>query len=152
MNSEQQHLLKELSKLGEVKYFNSLLERFAHHFANLDVDALGEFLDESLLYDGITKSQYLNLIENQLKRYKTEPITSLEYMSGKCRGCKKGCSGYIFADNLNKQYYALVLESIGAQITFLMECFNLDTSDAYKDYEQLCIKPTIPDGADNIPF
>ena len=128
-------------------------DSFAKYFSNLDLDGLNKLLDEDLKYDGISKFEYLEFIREVFLGLKNENLSTLKVVKGKCSGCKVGCEGFVFINDLNKIYYSIVIEIKNSKIHNFIECYNFDVSHNLKDFEQIEIKPfKLKDWNSELPF
>jgi hypothetical protein len=145
MTPEQLKLIKQLAKLGEVtfvKKFEDPKDTFAYYFSILDINGIDSVLNNQNDYDGITKSEYLNLIKEQFVSLNKNGIYSLKAIPGVCDGCEKGCSGFTFLDEKDGFYSDFIIETKNAEIVNFMECFNLiNEVDVPNKKEQILIKP-----------
>jgi hypothetical protein len=69
MDAEKRKLIQQLEEIGEVTFVKKAynqLESFAHYFSKLDINGLENVLSNQNNYDGITKREYLELIEKSL--------------------------------------------------------------------------------------
>ena len=101
MDAEKRKLIQQLEEIGEVTFVKKAenqLEAFAHYFSKLDINGLENVLSNQNNYDGITKQEYLDLIEKHFISLKNYGIQSLKAIPGVCDGCEKGCSGFTFLD------------------------------------------------------
>jgi hypothetical protein len=145
MDTEKQKLLNELAKMGEVtfvKKFENPIDSFAYYFSNLDINGIDSILSNQNYYDGITKEEYLELIENHFFSLKNNGIQSLKAIPGVCDGCEKGCSGFTFLDEKDGFFMDFMVKIKDSEIVNLMECFNLvNEVDVPNKIEQITIKP-----------
>ena len=141
MDEEKKKLLEKLSEFGEVNLFQNIKDAFSYYFSNLDIIGLGGLLDGDRKFDGISKYEYLKLINNVFEQSKLEGIDKFNSYSGKCSGCKKGCEGYIFVDEKNKIFYNIVIEVKDSKIYDLIECYDFNTPFNINDFDQIEIKP-----------
>ena len=145
METEKQKLLNELAKMGEVtfvKKFENPIDSFAYYFSNLDINGIDSILSDQNYYDGITKQEYLELIEKQFFSIKNNGIQSLKAIPGVCDGCEKGCSGFTFLDEKDGFFMDFMVKIKDSEIVNLMECFNLvNEVDVPNKIEQITIKP-----------
>ena len=145
MTPEQLKLIKQLAKLGEVtfvKKFEDPKDTFAYYFSILDINGIDSILNNQNDYDGITKSEYLNLIKEQFVSLNKNGIYSLKAIPGVCDGCEKGCSGFTFLDEKDGFYSDFIIETKNAEIVNFMECFNLKNDvQIINKKELITIKP-----------
>jgi hypothetical protein len=135
------------------KHEINVSDSFVKYFSNLDIDGLSQLLDEDLKYDGISKVEYLELIRKVFLGLKNENLSTLKAVKGKCSGCKVGCEGFLFINELNKIYYNIVIEIKNSKIHNFIECYNFDVSYNLKDFEQIEIKPfKLKDWNSELPF
>ena len=81
MHNKYNFLIQQLEELGEVTFVKKAenpLQAFAHYFSKLDVNGLENVLSNQNNYDGITKHEYLELIEKQFISLKNNGIHSLK--------------------------------------------------------------------------
>ena len=157
MNSEQLTLIKQLAQLGDVtsvKKTENPIDSFAHYFSKLDINGLGTVLSDQNYYDGITKQEYLELIEKQFFSLKNNGIQSLKAIPGVCNGCEKGCSGFTFLDEKDGFFMDFMIKINDSEIVNLMECFNLvNEVEITNKLEQITVKPfTLDTDNDKVPF
>ncbi len=157
MTPEQLKLIKQLAKLGEVtfvKKFEDPKDTFAYYFSILDINGIDSVLNNQNDYDGITKSEYLNLIKEQFVSLNKNGIYSLKAIPGVCDGCEKGCSGFTFLDEKDGFYSDFIIETKNAEIVNFMECFNLiNEVDVPNKKEQILIKPfKLDSDSYDVPF
>jgi hypothetical protein len=157
MTPEQLKLLQQLSELGDVtivKKTENPIDSFAHYFSKLDINGLGTVLSNQNYYDGITKQEYLELIEKQFFSPKNNGIQSLKAIPGVCDGCEKGCSGFTFLDEKDGFFMDFMVKIKDSEIVNLMECFNLvNEVEIPNKLEQITVKPfTLDTDNDKIPF
>jgi hypothetical protein len=120
----------------------------------LDINGLGTVLSNQNYYDGITKQEYLELIEKQFFSLKNNGIESLKAIPGVCDGCEKGCSGFTFLDEKDGFFMDFMVKIKDSEIVNLMECFNLvNEVEIPNKLEQITVKPfTLDTDNDKIPF
>lgn len=147
MNIEQKRLLKKLEVILDSKFeklFEGAHEGFAYYFSKFDIEGIKRLLSGDRSYDGVSKDHYINLISKAFKVLNSKGVNSFNALSGKCNGCKKGCSGYTFIDSKTGIYVDLIMEVEKSEIINFMECYDLKNSEeiSYKK-ERLVIKSTI---------
>lgn len=153
MDEEKKKLLDKLSLLGEVNLFQNINDAFSYYFSNLDIVGLGNLLENNKKFDGVSKDEYLKLIDSVFIKLKIEGINKLLSYNGICSGCKKDCNGYVFVEKKNKIFFNLVIEVKDSKIHDLIECYNFTTSFNLDDFEQIEIKPfKLKDWSSNVPF
>ena len=157
MDLNKLKLLKQLKELGEVtfvKKFENPIDSFAYYFSKLDINGLGTVLSNKNYYDGITKQEYLELIEKQFVSLKNNGIQSLKAIPGVCDGCEKGCFGFTFLDEKDGFFMDFMVKVKDSEIVNLMECFNLvNEVEIPNKLEQIIVKPfTLDTDNDKIPF
>ncbi len=157
MTPKQLKLIKQLSKLGEMiflKKFEDPKDAFAYYFSILDINGIDSVLNNQNDYDGITKSEYLNLIKEQFVSLNKNSIYSLKAIPGICDGCEKGCSGFTFLDEKDGFYSDFIIETKNAEIINFKECFNfINVVDVPNKKEQIYIKPiSLDTDNDEVPF
>lgn len=94
-------------------------EKFVYYFKQLDFTGIKELLNHN------PKCFYIELINEEFKKLKSEGITSLEAYPGKCDKCHMGYKGFTFIDQKSGFFIDLILESRFGEITFINECFDL---------------------------
>lgn len=107
------------SQNGTVKY------DFAHFFSNLNSIGLASLLKDDVLYDELPKDDWIALFEKQFKSFRKNNINHLNSIPGICSGCKKGCSGYTFLDEVDGFYVDMVFEANKEGNFDFTECVNL---------------------------
>lgn len=156
MNTEQKKLLKQLDQMGDVVFVKNIenpKKTFAYHFSLLDIEGLDTILSDKNYYDGVSKSHYINLIKIQFESLKEEGIHHLEPIPGICSGCKKGCSGYTFLDEVNGFYVDLAIEVTEHGNIDFTDCVNLKNQiKVANKKEQIFIKPIPYPDCDEVPF
>lgn len=128
MDSEKRKLIQQLEEIGEVTFVKKAenpLEGFAHYFSKLDINGLENVLSNQNDYDGLTKPEYLELIEEHFVSLKKNGIHSLKSIPGVCDGCEKGCSGFTFLDEKDGFFMDFMVKVKDSEIVDFMECYNL---------------------------
>lgn len=157
MDAAKRKLIQQLEEIGEVTFVKKAenpLEAFAHYFSKLDINGLENVLSNQNSYDGITKQEYLELIEKHFVRLKNNGIHSLKYIPGVCDGCEKGCSGFTFLDEKDGFFMDFMVMVNDSEIINFMECYNLKNEvEIPNKLEQIFVK-TFSLGTDNdeVPF
>jgi hypothetical protein len=82
-------------------------------------------LKEEVLYDELSKQVWIALFEKQFESFKRNNIHYLKPVVGICSGCKNGCSGYTFLDEVSGFYVDFVLELNEQGSIDFTECVNL---------------------------
>ena len=157
MTPDQLKLIHQLEELGEVTFVKKAenpLEAFAHYFSKLDINGLENVLSNQNNYDGISKQEYLELIEKHFVSLKNKGINSLKAIPGVCDGCEKGCSGFTFLDEKDGFFMDFMIKVKDSEIVNFMECYNLKNDiEIPNKLEQIFIKPFILDtDNDEFPF
>ncbi len=157
MDAEKRKLIQQLEELGEVTFVKKAenpLEAFAHYFSKLDVNGLENVLSNQNNYDGITKQEYLDLIEKHFVSLKNNGIKSLKAIPGVCVGCEKGCSGFTFLDEKDGFFMDFMIKVIDSEIVNFMECYNLKNEvEIPNKLEQIFVKPfSLDTDNDEVPF
>jgi hypothetical protein len=106
-------------------YKSSLITHFTHYFSNLNSIGLASLLNDDDLYDDIPKEDWIPLFEKQFDSFKKNNIHYLKPVVGICSGCKKGCSGTTFLDEVNGFYVDFVIEVNEEGAIDFTECVNL---------------------------
>lgn len=108
----------------ELLYKDSIAT-FVDYFSNLDSNGLASILEDDVLYDEQSKQDWIALFEKQFESFKRNNIHYLKPFAGICSGCKKGCSGYTFLDEVSGFYVDLVFEANKVGDIDFTECVNL---------------------------
>jgi hypothetical protein len=109
---------------NELLYKDSIAA-FVHYFSLLDSKGLSSVLKEEVLYDELSKQVWIALFEKQFESFKRNNIHYLKPVVGICSGCKNGCSGYTFLDEVSGFYVDFVLELNEQGSIDFTECVNL---------------------------
>ena len=96
-----------------------------HYFSLLDSKGLASILKDNIIYDELSKQDWIALFEKQSESFKRNNIHYLNPVAGICSGCKKGCSGYTFLDDVNGFYIDIVFEVTKNGTIDFTECVNL---------------------------
>lgn len=157
MDSEKRKLIQQLEKIGEVTFVKKVenpLEAFAHYFSKLDINGLENVLSNQNSYDGITKQEYLELIEKHFVRLKNNGIHSLKSIPGVCDSCEKGCNGFTFLDEKNGFFMDFIVKVSDSKIINFMECYNLKNEvEIPNKFEQIFVKTfSLDTDNDEVPF
>lgn len=114
-----------MNKLTSTSQNSIVISDFAYFFSNLNSIGLASILKDDILYDEITKGDWIALFEKQFESLKRNNIHYLKPIPGICSGCKKGCSGYTFLDEVNGFYVDFVIEVNENGTIDFTECVNL---------------------------
>ena len=157
MDAEKRKLIQQLKEIGEVTFVKKAenpLEAFAHYFSKLDIHGLENVLSNQNNYDGISKQEYLELIEKSFVSLKDYGIQSLKAIPGFCDGCEKGCSGFTFLDEKDGFFLDFMVKVKDSEIVNFMECYNLKNEfEIPNKLEQIFVKPfTLDTDNDEVPF
>jgi len=105
--------------------FNNERETFVHYFSLLDSKGLASILKDNVLYDEQSKQDWIILFENQFESFRENNINHLNSIPGICSGCKNGCSGYTFLDEVDGFYIDIVIDVNEDGAIDFTECVNL---------------------------
>jgi len=157
MDAEKRKLIHQLEEIGEVTFVKKAenpLQAFAHYFSKLDINGLDNVLSNQNNYDGITKQEYLELIEKHFISLKNNGIQSLKAIPGVCDGCEKGCSGFTFLDEKDGFYMDFMVKVNDSEIVNFMECYNLvNEVEIPNKLEHISVKPfSLDTDNDELPF
>ncbi len=114
-----------MNKLSNTSQNSTVKLDFAHFFSNLNSKGLASLLKDDVLYDEQSKQVWIALFEKQFESFKRNNISYLKPIVGVCTGCKKGCSGYTFLDEVNGFYVDFVIEVNEEGAIDFTECVNL---------------------------
>ncbi len=114
-----------MNKLFNTSKYSTVKSDFAHFFSNLNSIGLASLLKDDILYDELSKDDWIALFEKQFESFKRNNIHYLEPIVGVCTGCKKGCSGYTFLDEVDRFYVDLVIEVNKEGTIDFTECVHL---------------------------
>ena len=117
---------KLVSKSKIKSVFKEDITAFVYYFSQLDSKGLASILKDDVLYDEQSKKDWIALFEKQFESFKRNNIHYLTPVAGICSGCKKGCSGYTFLDEVNGFYVDFVIEVNGNGTIDFTECVNLN--------------------------
>jgi len=154
---KQLKLIRQLEEIGEVTFVKKAenpLESFAHYFSKLDIHGLANVLSNQNNYDGISKQEYLELIEKHFVSLKNHGIQSLKAIPGVCDGCEKGCSGFTFLYEKGGFFMDFMIKVKDSEIVDLMECYNLiNEVEIPNKLEHITVKPfSLDTDNDEVPF
>ena len=127
---------------------------FVHYFSYLDSKGLASVLKNDVAYDELSKQDWIVLFGKLFESFMSHNIHYLKPISGICSGCKNGCSGYTFLDEVGGFYVDLAIEiSEDGNIDFT-DCVNLKSeSNADNKKEQIFINETSDnDDSNQYPF
>lgn len=142
-----------MNKLSNTSQNSSVKSDFAHLFSNLNSIGLASLLKDDILYDELSKDDWIALFEKQFKSFKRNNIHYFKTISGICSGCKKGCSGYTFLDEVNGFYVDLAIEVTEHGNIDFTDCVNLKNQiKVANKKEQIFIKPIPYPDCDEVPF
>jgi hypothetical protein len=114
-----------MNKLFNTSQNSTVKSDFAHFFSNLNSIGLASLLKDDVLYDELPKDDWIALFEKQFESFKRNDIHYLKPVAGFCSGCKKGCSGYTFLDEVSGFYVDFVIEVNEEGTIDFTECVNL---------------------------
>jgi predicted metal-binding protein len=114
-----------MNKLSNTSQNSSVKSDFAHFFSNLNSIGLASLLKDDILYNELSKDDWIALFEKQFESFKRNNVHYLNPKPGVCEECKKGCEGFTFLDEDSGFYVDLVIESNGAIIVDFTDCVNL---------------------------
>jgi hypothetical protein len=157
MDADKRKLIQQLEEIGEVTFVKKTenpLYAFAHYFSKLDINGLDNVLSNQNSYDGITKQEYLELIEKHFVSLKDNGIQTLRAIPGVCDGCEKGCSGFTFLDEKGGFFMDFMIMVNDSEIINFMECYNLKNEvEIPNKLEQIFVKTfSLDTDNDEIPF
>jgi len=122
--------------------FSEPLNTFATHFTQLNLKGIADWLSEAHTFDGVSKAEYLALLEAHFESLRAHGIHRLKAYPGHCIGCMKGCTGFTFIDPKDGFYTDLVITIHKELVTDLTECNNfVNTQEHPHKTEYLYIKP-----------
>lgn len=116
---------KLVSKSKIKSVFKEDITAFVYYFSLLDSKGLASILKDEVLYDEQSKQDWIALFEKQFKSFRNNNINHLNPIPGICSGCKKGCSGYTFLDEVDGFYVDMVYEANKEGNFDFTECVNL---------------------------
>lgn len=141
-------------EIKKTSILNGPKETFANYFSTMDVIGLTSFLKDDVLYDKLSKQDWIVLFENQFESFKSNNIHSLKPITGVCMGCKRGCSGYTFLDEVSGFYVDLVIEVNEEGGIDFTDCTNLKNKILipYKIEQIFINNKSLNDEMDAVPF
>ena len=116
---------KLVSKSKIKSVFKEDITEFVYYFSLLDSKGLASILKDDVLYDEQSKQDWIALFEKQFESFRKNNINHLNPIPGICSGCKKGCSGYTFLDEVDGFYVDIVFEANKEGNFDFTECVNL---------------------------
>lgn len=136
----------------ELLYKDSIAT-FVDYFSNLDSNGLASILEDDVLYEEKSKQDWLALFDKQFESFRKNNINHLNPIAGICTGCKKGCSGYTFLDEVNGFYVDFVIEVNEQGTIDFTECVNLKNEmKVTGKKEQVILNPVSFQNKDEVPF
>ena len=114
-----------MNKLSNTSQNSTVKSDFTHLFSNLNSIGLASLLKDDILYDELSKDDWIALFDKQFESFKKNNINYLKPFPGICSGCKKGCSGYTFLDEANGFYVDLAIEVTEYDNIDFTDCVNL---------------------------
>lgn len=116
---------KLVSKSKKKSVFKEDITAFVYYFSRLDSKGLAFILKDDVLYDEQSKQDWIALFEKQFESFRKNNINHLNPIPGICSGCKKGCSGYTFLDEVDGFFVDIVFEANKERNFDFTECMNL---------------------------
>ena len=116
---------KLVSKSKMKSVFKEDITAFVFYFSLLDSKGIASILKEDVLYDEQSKQDWIALFEKHFHSFRKNNINHLNSNPGICSGCKKGCSGYTFLDEVDGFYVDMVFEANKEGNFDFTECVNL---------------------------
>lgn len=116
---------KLVSKSKIKSVFKEDITAFVYYFSLLDCKGLASILKDDVIYDEQSKKYWIALYEKQFESFRKNNINHLNPIPGICSGCKKGCSGYTFLDEVDGFYVDMVFEANKEGNFDFTECVNL---------------------------
>jgi hypothetical protein len=111
----------------------SIITRITQSIIDMDISALGEYLDDDKLYSNLSKSEFLSEMEMLFNTFKSEGDTKLIAESGACASaeCNCGIKGYNFSGPSSQLYISVIFETEGDELIDVSLChyFRKDSSD-----------------------
>lgn len=140
--------------MKDILFNNNEVEAFVYYFSSLDSDGLASILSEDTINDSISVKDWINIFENQFESFKRNEIYYLKPIIGSCTGCKMGCFGYTFLDELGGFYIDLAIEIDNEKIIGFSDCLHLTNESLISDKkEQIFInEKSIFHNIDGLPF
>ena len=134
--------------------WSNKVNAFAHYFAALDSEGLSSILKDDVVYDSLSKQDWITLVKTQFDSFRSNSIYFLKPIPGICSGCKKGCSGYTFLDEVNEFYIDLAIESSKDNSIDFTDCVNLKNQiEVANKKEQIFINEKgLHNEIDGLPF
>ena len=133
--------------------WNNEVDTFIHFFAALDCEGLSSVFKDDVVYDELSKQEWLALFDKQFESFKRNNIHYLKPVAGICSGCKKGCSGYTFLDEVNGFYIDIVFEVTKNGTIDFTECVNLKNEmKVAGKKEQVILNPVLFQNKNEVPF
>lgn len=117
------HLLFELHILD----FMPHEQAFVYFFQKMDIYNINRLLDDSLTYQNIKKSQYIELLNTAFEEIKIRKNNHLIAYTGKCLECKPGHKSYCFIADQDGSHIDILIEvdQITNRIIDIYECLMM---------------------------
>ena len=117
---ELPYLTYDLIKSQEdaVKYF----------FSQMDIEMLGDILDENITYQKFPKDYFLEKLQTAFNQFEKAGDKYLTMHYGLCRKCSEGCRGVTFLGK-NGHYIDVLFLAEGGIIKDIYECTSFNNYD-----------------------
>lgn len=122
----------------------SQYDALVYYMETMDIDKINEVLDNQK-YSHKAKPEFIKSLNGVFEVFKDAGNTSLQAVSGVCKGCNFGCKGYSFIGNNDNSHLDLAFEFENDRIKDMCDCSNFATS-AGKKGMRVNLDP------DNYPF
>jgi len=152
MNTKQQVMLKQLTKIGDVIFIRKNGSRLIinemgkvplqtqadavlYFIERLDIDMLKLILDQDYLDKEFDKKTFINNIANACDKFSETGNAFLNRYEGKCNSdiCSNtNCVGYSFVGNKTHDYIDLIMEIKNDKVMDIYECNQFENEN--KDF------------------
>lgn len=139
--AEQQQLIDALQALGEVVVLDSTEKTFIHYFSTLNLDGIADLLTDEVLYEHLSKNQFLGYLKLFFDQLKQKGITQLTPTSGTCTECYLGKKALSFVDDGTGDYVDFVLLTQNGKVTTLNFCFSMKSESTSQKRLRMEIVP-----------
>ena len=142
MNAEQEELIKQLAKMGEVVLITNgirvhlnengtvalktQVDAVLYFLQRLDIDMVSSILEDKRTYQNFAKPLFIRKLEDAVYEFIESGDTYLNRYKGSCnsKSCNSKCKGYSFVGNNSGNYFDLIIDVKDGVVLDIYECFS----------------------------